>query len=182
MSGGLVAAAFAIKYPLVGIPNVEPLTLAFFAVGYAYGPVWGAFVAATGEGLYATVNPFGPPILPVWVAQIASMAIVGLVGGWTGAFLRRTEWSTWSSHALIVIIGIGVTLNFDLLTNLAMAVAIGPFWPVMVAGIPFTLIHVASNALLFALVFPILRRWFLQPTTTVEPPTATARGGSPSPK
>ena len=56
VSGGLVAAAFAIKYPLIGIPNVEPFTLAFFCVGYMFGPAWGLFVGAAGETIYATIN------------------------------------------------------------------------------------------------------------------------------
>jgi len=178
LSGGLVAAAFAIKYPLVGVVNVEPLTLAFFAVGYAFGASWGAFVGAAGEALYATINPFGPPIVPVWVAQIVSMAVVGLAGGWIGGLHHRLNWSQWPARALIVAAGIGVTLIFDLLTNMALAVAIGPFWPVMVAGIPFAAVHVGSNALLFLLVFPILRRWFLRSTSVVEPPVAASHEGN----
>lgn len=172
MSGGLVAAAFALKYPLVGLPNIEPLTLAFFAVGYAYGIPWGAFVGAAGEALYATVNPFGPPILPVWVAQIVSMLIVGAVGGWIGRMDNHRMWSNKQAVAIVVAAGIVVTFVFDLLTNLALAAAIGPFWPVMIAGLPLAGVHIASNALLFLVVFPILRRWFLRPTSTVEPPSA----------
>ncbi|MBD3297371.1 MAG: ECF transporter S component [candidate division Zixibacteria bacterium] len=172
MSGGLVAAAFALKYPLVGIPNVEPLTLAFFAVGYAYGIPWGAFVGAAGEALYATINPFGPPIVPVWAAQIVSMMIVGMVGGWIGRLDSRRRWSNKTTVTIIVGAGIGVTIIFDLLTNLALAVSIGPFWPVMLAAVPFAGIHIASNALLFLTVFPILRRWFLRSTSVVEPPGA----------
>lgn len=172
MSGGLVAAAFALKYPLVGVPNVEPLTLAFFAVGYAYGVPWGAFVGAAGEALYATVNPFGPPIVPVWAAQIVSMMIVGMVGGWIGRIDNRSEWSNKVTVAIIVGAGVGVTIIFDLLTNLALAISIGPFWPVMIAAVPFAGVHIASNALLFLTVFPILRRWFLRSTSVVEPPGA----------
>ncbi|GAB4317800.1 MAG: hypothetical protein Kow0074_06610 [Candidatus Zixiibacteriota bacterium] len=172
MSSGLVAAAFALKYPLVGIPNVEPLTLAFFAVGYAYGAPWGAFVGAAGEALYATINPFGPPIVPVWAAQVVSMTIVGMVGGWIGRLDDRGQWS----HGRLVVTAVGagilITFIFDLLTNLALAVTIGPFWPVMIAGLPLAGLHIASNALLFLVVFPILRRWFLHPTSMVEPPSA----------
>ena len=56
------------------------------------------------------------------------------------------------------------------LTNLALALGFGPFWPVMIAAIPFAAIHVLSNALLFALVFPILSRWLTRPIHPVVPP------------
>jgi len=31
--GGLLAAAFVLNLPLLGVPNVEPLTLVFFFIG-----------------------------------------------------------------------------------------------------------------------------------------------------
>ncbi len=80
-SGGLLAAAFALKYPLIGLPNVEPLTLAFFAIGYAHGARWGAFVGIVGEMIYATINPLGMSIPQVWGTQILSMALAGIAGG-----------------------------------------------------------------------------------------------------
>jgi len=165
-----VAAAFAIKYPLVGLPNIEPLTLAFFAVGYAYGPLWGLFVGMAGELLYATINPFGPPIVPVWLAQIVGMGIAGMAGGWLGQWHYRANWSSRWMLGAIVAAGVLVTLLFDIFTNVAIAFAIGPFWPVLIAGVPFAAVHVASNALLFLLIFPILRRWFLRPAVVIDPP------------
>ena len=171
ISGGLVAAAFAVKYALIGIPNVEPLTLAFFAVGFAYGPIWGAFVGIIGEGMFAAINPMGAPIAPVWVAQIIGMALAGMIGGLAGAAIRgRGEGKRWQ---IVALVGAGVlaTLLFDLLTNVAMAWSIGPFWPVMAAAIPFAGIHVLSNALLFALIFPILQRWLIRYTSAAPPQT-----------
>jgi hypothetical protein len=67
----------------------------------------------------------------------------------------------------ISLAGITTTLCYDALTNLALAWSIGPFWPTMVAALPFAGIHVTSNALLFGLIFPILRRWLVSPTSTV---------------
>lgn len=169
ISGGLVAAAFAVKYTLIGIPNVEPLTLAFFAVGYGYGPLWGAFVGVIGEGMFAAINPMGAPIAPVWVAQIIGMAIAGLLGGLVGRIGRgRGDGRRWHL-VLCVSTGVLATIVFDLITNLAMAWSIGPFWPVMAASIPFAGIHVLSNALLFSLIFPILQRWLTRYTSTAAP-------------
>jgi hypothetical protein len=213
ISGGLVAAAFAVKYAVIGLPNVEPLTLVFFSVGYAYGATWGAFVGAVGEGIFATINPMGAPIAPVWLAQIIGMASAGALGGLvrrmtmhesspgrtlgTDLSVPRGQHPQWGGHScppveaaerqllqhahsgdpgrlgLIVILGAGMvaTIVFDLLTNLAMAWSIGPFWVVMVAAIPFAAVHLLSNALLFALIFPILRRWLTRYTSAVADPS-----------
>lgn len=169
-SGGLVAAAFALKLPLFAVPNVEPLTLAFFALGYAYGSLWGGMVGAVSMAVYATFNPWGAAIVPVWAAQIAGMALAGAAGG-----LLRVLVGARGAHRVVsaAIAGAAATVVYDLLTNLAFAVAIGPFWPVMIAAIPFGAVHIASNALLFGAVFPILGRWLTKPTSGVVAPSAS---------
>lgn len=171
-SGGLLAAAFALKYPLIGLPNIEPLTLAFFALGYAHGARWGAFVGFAGEAIFAAFNPLGMPIAPVWAAQVLAMTFVGASGGMFRPFYDPA-WSPKVRAGLAAAAGIAVTLTFDLVTNLAFAVVIGPFWGVMLAAIPFAAIHIASNALLFALVFPILSRWLVRPIHPVVDSSAS---------
>jgi hypothetical protein len=168
-SGGLVAAAFALKYPLIGLPNIEPLTLAFFAVGYGWGLRWGALVGAVGMALYASFNPWGAAIPPVWAAQVIGMALAGAAGG----VIRRVAGTTGRHWIVATVAGVIVTLIYDLLTNLAIALTIGPFWPMMAAALPFAAIHITSNALLFGLIFPILTRWLLRPARAVVPPHAS---------
>ncbi|HEX9750657.1 MAG TPA: hypothetical protein VGB22_05145 [candidate division Zixibacteria bacterium] len=165
-SGGILAAALVLGYPLIAVPNVEPLTLAFFAVGCAEGPLWGLFVALVGESVFAAFHPMGPAIAPVWLAQVMGMGIVGVLGGWSRP-LWRGAWhrGAWTVRAAWV--GVLATLVFDGLTNFAFAIAIGPFVPVMIAAIPFAAVHAGSNALLFGLFFPILQRWLLRPTSVV---------------
>jgi uncharacterized membrane protein len=172
VSGGLVAAAFAIKYPLIGVPNVEPFTLAFFSVGYTFGPLWGLFVGMVGEVIYATINPYGASIFPVWMAQIVGMGLAGVIGGLVGKLKGRLDWDKRRSLWIAIAAGLAATLIFDVLTNLALAVSIGPFWPVLIAAIPFAGVHLASNALLFAAIFPILRRWILGSASTVVGPSS----------
>jgi hypothetical protein len=167
-SGGLVAAAFALKLPLFAVPNVEPLTLAFFALGYAYGPLWGLMVGAVSMAVYATFNPWGAAIIPIWIAQIAGMALAGSAGGVLRMFAGGRGVPRMIPAA---IAGAAATLIYDLLTNLAFAVAIGPFWPVMIAAIPFSAIHITSNALLFGAIFPILGRWLTRPASSIVAPS-----------
>jgi hypothetical protein len=42
------------------------------------------------------------------------------------------------------------------LTNLAVAFVMGQFLPVMFAAIPFALVHIASNLVIFAVLSPVL--------------------------
>ncbi|MFW9799403.1 MAG: hypothetical protein ACFFD9_03130, partial [Candidatus Thorarchaeota archaeon] len=45
----------------------------------------------------------------------------------------------------------------ELLTNLGYAIAFGiPYWVTVLAGIPFTVVHVVSNAIIFAAATPRL--------------------------
>ncbi len=155
--GGLLAAAFVLKMPAIGLPNVEPFTLVFFFIGYRYGGFWGAAVGALGEFLYTTLNPFGAALPPVTVAQIIGMALAGTAGGLAAhvdpwrIFSRPRRWG-------LVLTAIVITLFYDLLTNLAMFWTLGNLWPWLIAGIPFSALHIGSNSLLFAFAFPALQK------------------------
>ena len=51
------------------------------------------------------------------------------------------------------LVGIAVTVFYDLVTNLGMAWSTGlPYLLTLVAGLPFMLVHVVSNAIIFSLV------------------------------
>jgi hypothetical protein len=89
-----------------------------------------------------------------------------------GKLKGRLDWDKRRSLWIAIAAGLAATLIFDVLTNLALAVSIGPFWPVLIAAIPFAGVHLASNALLFAAIFPILRRWILGSASTVVGPSS----------
>ena len=56
------------------------------------------------------------------------------------------------------LVGIMVTLFFDLITTVGFSCASGvPLWIAIIGVIPFTLVHMISNAFLFALVVPDLQ-------------------------
>jgi hypothetical protein len=52
--------------------------------------------------------------------------------------------------------GLVLTLIYDLLTNLATTVVMGQFWPVMIAAVPFSLLHILSNMVIFVALSPLL--------------------------
>ena len=155
--GGLVAAAFVLKMPAIGLPNVEPFTLVYFFIGFRYGIFWGGAVAALGEFLYSTLNPFGAALPPVTAAQVVGMAVAGIGGGLAARFDPFRVFTSprrWGLAFTAVII----TLFYDVLTNLAMFWTLGNLWVWLVAGVPFSVLHIASNSLLFAFAFPVLRK------------------------
>ncbi|MEO6462001.1 MAG: hypothetical protein ABIP29_02910, partial [Candidatus Eisenbacteria bacterium] len=134
------------------IPNFEFLTVILFAGGFVLGPLGGALAGALGAFLYSAINPYGSGLaVPlVLLAQVMGMAIAGAVGGFVGRAPLAAVPSKLGRAAIVVAAGIAVTLVFDLLTNLASAILFGPLVPTLIAALPFSLVHVGTNAVLFA--------------------------------
>lgn len=153
----LVALAYVLKLPFLSIPNVEFFTYLCFAAGYLFGIWSGALTAAAAMTLYSLFNPYGPagPILTA--AKVLAMTFVGIAGGLT-FHLRFVPRATILSLAAAALLGLVLTLQFDLITNLAIVVTTGQFWPVMAAAVPFAAIHIGSNTVLFVLFNPLLFR------------------------
>ncbi len=165
--GGLLAAAFVLKLPILGLPNIEPFTLVYFFIGYRYGLVWGIVIAGLGEFLYSAFNPFGAALPPVMVAQVVGMGIVGLCGGLFGHY---DSWRV-CSHSRrwgLLAVAICLTLVFDLLTNLAMVWTLGNLVEWLYAAIPFSALHIAANSVLFVFAFPVLQKLMPDATETAE--------------
>jgi energy-coupling factor transport system substrate-specific component len=162
LMGVLVALAIVLKLPILTIPNVEFFTFIIFCSGYLLGMTEGVIVGVISMSIYTTlITPYGPPPFPIAVAQITSMALIGFTGGFVSKFIPAFFKQKPHSRPIIVISVIGIsglvlTLVYDLLTNLASAFVVGLFWPVMIAGIPFALVHIASNVIIFVVLSPLL--------------------------
>jgi hypothetical protein len=105
--------------------------------------------------LYTSIiTPYGLPPLPIAFAQVFSMALIGIAGGVSRMlctiFPKRLKFLTPG------LFGLGLTLIYDLLTNLATAYVMGQFLPVMISAIPFALIHLLSNMAIFVVLTPVL--------------------------
>ncbi len=128
-----------------------------FASGFLLGVIEGGIVGALSMGIYTLVNPYGPPPLPVGVAQVLSMVFIGICGGLSFYLIYKKGMSpvtfVWTGTA-----GVLLTLFYDILTNLGVVIVAGEFVPVMLAGVPFALIHLLSNAIIFVLLTPVLFR------------------------
>lgn len=155
--GIFVALAIALKLPILQIPNVEFFTFVVFSSGYLLGILEGGVVGGLSILIYTTFNPYGFPPLPIALAQIFSMIFIGVFGG---VIFKAglVIWVKLTTLILMGFVGVVLTLVYDLFTNLAVAYVVGQFIPVMLAAIPFSLIHIGSNALIFVVLAPVLGR------------------------
>ncbi len=156
------ALSVALGFLLAAVPNVELMSLSVFLGGVFCGPRVGSLVGVLSESLFSLLNPLGPALPPLFAAQLAGFALVGLVGGLLGPRLRPGR-----SGAVLVsaLAGLVLTLIYDALTNAATAfIALGPrrlvegLGGVFVAGALFMVIHVGVNTAVFAAaVVPVVR-------------------------
>jgi len=149
-----VSLAVALGFAFVQVPNVELVSLVIFFSGYFLGPRRGLLIGLLSMGLFTTLNPMGIPMVPVAMAQICSMAVIGLAGG-----LLRTWISGTISWIRLAITGLACTLFYDLTTTVAMALSLGlisKLLSVLAAGLAFCILHMVSNIVVFAAVGPFL--------------------------
>lgn len=131
------------------LPNVEILTLVVFAAGVLLGARGGALVGGITMTLYSLLNPYGPVHPLVTASQALGEIAAGLAGGGFAA-VGFLEARPALRAALLASSGIIVTAFFDLVTNLASGVVFGQMRATLIGGIPFALLHMGTNAVLFA--------------------------------
>ena len=133
------------------IPNFEVLTLVVFCSGILLGVRDGALVGALSELLYSLLNPYGSAHPLVTLSQVLGIAAAGVAGGVAVRAGLPVLPPTIRAGAL-VLASIGLTAFFDFLTNLAGGIVYGQLRVMLIGGIPFSLVHIGTNILLFALI------------------------------
>jgi energy-coupling factor transport system substrate-specific component len=157
----LVALCIATNYALAGVPNVKAMDFLVFVGGFCFGPLAGALIGIISWVVYGVLNPYGF-VLQVWLATIFSESIYGLFGGFLGKSFASTNFS---NHHLTLSILFGtvafiLTLIYDLITTVVYAPMFGvPILIAIIVGIPFTVLHEFSNAIIFGVSsVPIITR------------------------
>ncbi|TKJ39780.1 hypothetical protein CEE37_10915 [candidate division LCP-89 bacterium B3_LCP] len=160
-SAFLIAVCVVLGYIFMPIPNVEMITAGIFLSGIWMGPKYGMFIGFIAEAIYSLFNPMGFPPPPLLVSQVAAMSLVGLTGGLFRNLLTKYRFfsrSHWIEHVLLGLTGIVLTVIFDILTTLSFPIAAGfnlkQIYMAMVLGIPFTVVHITVNCLIFAILIP----------------------------
>lgn len=152
--GLLTACAVVAGHALAALPNVELVTLVVTLAGAHLGRNGGLGVAAATVVYFNYLNPLGPAVPFVVMAQAAGWCLAALVGALAGLG-ERPPWQLAAAGACL-------TLVFDVLTNLAYAAVFGDGISAAAAlvalggGAPFMAAHVASNAVAFAVLAPPL--------------------------
>lgn len=150
----MTALALVGNYTLVTIPNVELGSVILFVTAFLFGARMGIWSTLVMSVVYGSINPWGGFIPQIWISQVIGWLFIVSVGalmGVTGPRLNRSA----TSSLEIGIVGAIVTLMFDLVTNLGYSWAFGvPYDAALIAGLPFLVLHVFSNALIFAAIVP----------------------------
>lgn len=149
----LVALCVGTNYALVGVPNVKVMDLIVFIGGFCFGPIVGALIGIITWAVYGGINPYGFA-LQVWLATMFSQSIYGLVGGVLGKNFASTSFDGQRLELSIFfgIIGFVLTLIYDLTTTVVYALTFGvPIIVTIVLGMPFTVFHESSNAIIFGI-------------------------------
>lgn len=153
------ALAIGLGFSLIMVPNIELITVIIFLAGLTLGIGWGVLVGGTAELIFSVLNPFGSGLVfpPLLLAQVLSMMIVGLAGGFMRPLFFKREFSA-KNIAGLAITGFILTFIFDSLTTLSYPFSVGFDLPqtvgIYISGIGFTILHQVSNAIVFAIGVP----------------------------
>jgi len=158
----MTAACVATNYLLIGFVNIKFMDLIVFVSGLTFGAFVGSSVGTLTWLVYGTINPYGFS-LPILLATCLGETIFGLAGGLLGRLGFLDDAGLGRSRILtegfkFAALGFLLTFMYDFFTNVVSAYSLGlPLMPVIVAGIPFALLHEVSNAgFFFVGVVPLL--------------------------
>lgn len=156
-AAGLFAAlALALNFPLLGIPNIEIISLVLFIAGMFLGYRGGFITPLVAGFIFVFFNPNGPPsIVVVVIAQLLGFVLFGMAGAIFGKSILKNK-SRVIGMIFCAAIGIVFTFIYDALTNMAFAASFGPFWPAMASGIVFALWHIVANGIIFGFAEPLI--------------------------
>jgi ABC-type Fe3+-siderophore transport system permease subunit len=133
------------------VPNLELLTLTAFLGGMLLGVRDGAAVGGLCMLIFSLLNPYGPAHPLVTASQVLGECVAGAAGG-VVARARLERRPRWLQAATLALVAVALTAFYDLATNLATGLIFGQvrFW--LLAGIPFSLWHIAWNLALFVAI------------------------------
>jgi uncharacterized membrane protein len=156
------ALAAALGFLLIGVPNVELLTFTVFAAGVVLGRLRGTLVGILGMALYSGANPYGSgaAIPTLFAAQLCSAAVAGFAGGAVSSLWRRP--ATQFPRSTMALVSALMGLSLTLLYQAAVIVGISAMSPdfrtgivsVLVSNALFSLVHITSNTVIFAVLGP----------------------------
>ena len=131
------------------VPNLQPLDLVILSAGFLLGARDGLVIGSLTMLVYSLLNPYGAAHPLVTLSQVIGESGYVLGGGLLAA-LGLARWPLALRMAALGAAALPLTLFFDLITNLATGLLYGQQRVILLGGIPFALVHLAGNAVLFA--------------------------------
>ena len=129
-------------------PNIEFTSIICFFTGFLYGPIFGISLGALTMFINGFLSPYGNAgvIMPF---QVLGMALIGLAGGVYRRSLHSMPSPRWFSIE-VAFLAAFLTFSYDMITNVAYAFLFDVDLAfAIVSGVPFTIIHIVSNIVLF---------------------------------
>ncbi len=159
----LAAAAVVAGYLLMAVPNIELITFILFLAGFKLGVYYGILAALSAGIIYFGLNPQGGLFPPLLLGQLVGIILSPIAG----ALTYRFNLSGKLRVAILAVSALIVTFWYDLLTNLAFPLSAGFTYEAtiatLIAGIPFSVIHIFGNMLIFTFLaapaFKLLDRY-----------------------
>jgi hypothetical protein len=152
----MTALALVGNYALVAVPNLELGSSILFVTAYIFGvqmAIWSTLIMSL---LFGIINPWGGFIPLIWLSQVIGWFYIVATGAIMGRFGKngkRLEPRKWE----LAFTGAFVTFIFEQVTNIGYSITFGvPFILAITAAIPFTILHIVSNAIIFSQVVPML--------------------------
>jgi len=154
-------------YLLASIPNIEVFTMMIFLSGFILGKKDGLLIGLMSGFIFCFFNPYGASAIPLLTVQLIYYSLVGLLGAFTKSFLSGKRFfkpheDLYVIQILIIFgfLGFFMTLCFDLSSSLVDSIwlfgTLDAFWIYYASGLPFTIIHIIGNTLIFIFVLPVL--------------------------
>lgn len=162
-TGIFIALFLGLGYIFLYVPNVEFISLIAWLAAFWLGLPAGLLVAVVGEAIFSVMNPMGSSLAypPLFAAQIMAFAVIAVAGGINRYFVEFFKHGARVlTMGVAAVNGLMVTVVYDSLTTLAFPVASGfsmeQTIATVIVGIPFMMLHIVSNTIIFALLIPIL--------------------------
>ncbi len=172
MSAVSIVVAYSKGLALSSLPGVfEFMTVLIFVSGFCFGTTVGGAVGVISLTIYMLIpSPFAHPAAWLFSTSPILLVVMALLGGMfgvAGAFLsKRIESKRTSRFTLTLgIVGLVLTFVYDIMSSVGFAIAY-PGWTTIRQALWLTfvplyypwppIVHTASNALIFALVAPVL--------------------------
>jgi len=160
LNDGEIWAEVALRVsPILATQQRLVLILIFsilFVTAYVFGTqmaIWSTLIMSL---LFGIINPWGGFIPQIWISQVIGwfyIVVAGAIMGRTGKNGQRLQPRRWE----LAITGAFVTFIFEQVTNVGYSVTFGvPFVIAVTAAVPFTILHIISNTIIFSQVVPML--------------------------